>query len=214
MRSGILLCVTALAWGQSPQVSALERQRASIETQRSQLAAQQVNLTLQRESVRRQVPEAATAANAFFSANWASESMIGAADPAQFTCDPLAKDKADAMISANAEKNGLTPDVLRALIRQESSFYPCAVSQKGAMGLMQLMPGTAAQLNVMDPFDPADNVRAGSQYLRQLLDRYDGDLVLALSAYNAGPARVDAAGGIPAIKETREYVQKILGQKQ
>lgn len=105
----------------------------------------------------------------------------------------------------------ITPDLLRALIRKESANYPCAVSPKGALGLMQLMPNTAEELKVADPFDPGDNVRAGTQYLRSLLDRYNGDLVLALSAYNAGPARVDAAQGIPAIRETQDYVRSILG---
>jgi len=95
-------------------------------------------------------------------------------------------------------------------MQQESAFRPCAVSPKGAMGLMQLEPGTAADLGVKNPFDPADNVLGGARLLRQLLNRYDGDLSMTLSAYNAGSGRVDAAMGVPAIPETIDYVKRIL----
>ena len=205
------------AWAQTTtQPSAIERQRATLELQRSNMERQLSATTQQRTAVRRQMPELKVPANTFFTAGWTSEPMnpsLGASD-ASPTCDPVGREQMESMIKSNAEKNGLTPDVLRALIRQESAFYPCAVSSKGAMGLMQLMPGTAAELNVLNPFDPGENVRAGTQYLRQLLDRYDGDLVLALSAYNAGPSRVDAAGGVPEIKETKDYVNKILGDSR
>jgi soluble lytic murein transglycosylase-like protein len=116
----------------------------------------------------------------------------------------------DGTIRAAAEREGLQHGLLRAVIRQESGFDPCAVSRKGAMGLMQLMPATAADLSVSDPFDPAENVFAGARLLRTLLDRYKGDLPLALGAYNAGPGRVDAFGTIPPIPETIDYVRKIL----
>jgi len=86
------------------------------------------------------------------------------------------------------------------------------VSKKGALGLMQLMPATVVGLNVEDPFDPKENVDAGARFLKQLLQRYGGDVALALGAYNAGPARVDAAGDVPAIPETMDYVNDILTQ--
>ena len=101
--------------------------------------------------------------------------------------------------------------LLRAVIGQESAFHPCAVSSKGAQGLMQLMPEVASRLGVKDIFDPKQNVEAGAQYLKELLDKYKGDLSRALAAYNAGPAAVDQANGIPDIPETREYVESILG---
>jgi soluble lytic murein transglycosylase-like protein len=100
--------------------------------------------------------------------------------------------------------------LLRAVIRRESAFQPCAVSRSGAMGLMQLMPGTAFDLGVENPFDAEQNIDGGSRLLKSLLDRYGGDLSLALGAYNAGPARVDAIKAIPPIKETQDYVKHIL----
>jgi soluble lytic murein transglycosylase-like protein len=98
------------------------------------------------------------------------------------------------------------------VIGQESAFHPCAVSSKGAQGLMQLMPEVASRLGVKDVFDPKQNVAAGAQYLKELLDKYKGDLSKALAAYNAGPTAVDQANGIPDIPETRQYVESILGQ--
>ena len=104
----------------------------------------------------------------------------------------------------------LDPDLVNSVIRAESGFKPHAVSPKGAGGLMQLMPGTASQLGVTDTFDPQDNVTGGSRYLRELLERYNFDLVKALAAYNAGPGRVEQYRGVPPFRETRAYVARII----
>jgi soluble lytic murein transglycosylase-like protein len=125
-------------------------------------------------------------------------------------CDPLPASEVDSLVQQSAKNHGLDEQVLRGVIQQESAFRPCAVSAKGAMGLMQLMPATADQFGVPDPFNPKDNVEAGAAFLKQLLAHYGGDLTLALSAYNAGPAKVDAAAGIPKIPETQDYVNRIL----
>jgi len=116
----------------------------------------------------------------------------------------------DDLISEHAANNGVQPALVRAVIQVESGFNPSAISVKGAMGLMQLMPDTAAELGVFKPFDPEENIRGGVTYLRRLLDRYDGNEELALAAYNAGPAAVDRYGRrVPPYRETRNYVQKI-----
>jgi soluble lytic murein transglycosylase-like protein len=114
------------------------------------------------------------------------------------------------LIARYAEARGVRADLVRAVIQVESGYNPRAVSVKGAMGLMQLMPGTAAELGVRRPFDPEDNIRGGVAYLRQLLDRFDNNEELALAAYNAGPHAVDRYGNrIPPYKETRDYVRKV-----
>jgi soluble lytic murein transglycosylase-like protein len=114
------------------------------------------------------------------------------------------------VIRQHADQQGIRPDLVRAVIQVESNFNPRAVSPKGAMGLMQLMPATAAEFGVTDPFNPIENIRAGVRYLRQLLDRYDKNEQLALAAYNAGPGAVDKYGSkVPPYKETQNYVQKI-----
>lgn len=108
-----------------------------------------------------------------------------------------------------ADRHQIDPALIRAMISAESSWNPSAVSNKGALGLMQLMPATANELGVKDPFDPKENIEGGVRYLRSMLERYDGDLDRALAAYNAGGGAVDRAGGIPNYRETRNYVQKI-----
>ena len=111
-----------------------------------------------------------------------------------------------------AELYQLPIPLILALIRQESNFTLQAVSPKGAMGLMQLMPGTAASLGVRDPFDPRENILAGCRYFRQLLDYFQGNVPLALAGYNAGYHRVISAGcQVPAIKETQEFVTQVMG---
>ena len=101
-------------------------------------------------------------------------------------------------------------DLVKAVIQNESAYDPSAISSAGAMGLMQLMPGTAKMLGVEDPFDPVQNLEGGIKYLSQLADKYNGDLTKTLAAYNAGPGRVDAYGGIPPFAETQKYVRGIL----
>ena len=116
-----------------------------------------------------------------------------------------------ALISKVAVEQGIDERLLKAVVQAESDFNPDEVSRTGAMGLMQLMPDTARELGVVDPFNPYQNLTGGSKYLKQMLTRFNGDTSLALAAYNAGPGAVKRAGGIPNIAETKNYVSKILG---
>jgi soluble lytic murein transglycosylase-like protein len=116
----------------------------------------------------------------------------------------------DEMVSAASSSNHVDPDLIMILIGAESGFNAKAVSPKGALGLMQLMPQTAAHLGVGDPLDPAENVQGGTRYLRELLDRYHNDLIKALAAYNAGPKRVEQYRGVPPYPETQTYIAKML----
>jgi soluble lytic murein transglycosylase len=115
----------------------------------------------------------------------------------------------DGLIAAAARRHRLQPALVKAVVAAESGFDPRAVSRKGARGLMQLMPQTAAELGVADPLRPEENLRGGTRYLRAMLDRY-GETPLALAAYNAGPAAVDRYGRIPPYAETQDYVQRVL----
>jgi soluble lytic murein transglycosylase len=113
-------------------------------------------------------------------------------------------------IRSAADLYRLDPELIRAVIKVESSFNPFAVSEKGAMGLMQLMPDTAEEMQVAEPFEAEDNIMGGSRYLRKMLNLFEGDLKLSLAAYNAGPNKVLQYGRIPRIPETEKYVEKVL----
>jgi soluble lytic murein transglycosylase-like protein len=166
-----------------------------------------ISLAKQRVAVASALPEAHGAGDAggqsFFALSWPA---LGSG------CDPLPEDKLQPLIQQAAQKEGIGEDLLRAVAEQESAFRPCAVSPKGAMGLMQLMPATASELGVHDPFDPQESLVSGAHMLKQLLARFGGNPALALGAYNAGAARVEEAGGVPEIPETTRYVQQILAR--
>ncbi|MGN0018614.1 MAG: lytic transglycosylase domain-containing protein [Candidatus Gastranaerophilaceae bacterium] len=114
------------------------------------------------------------------------------------------------MIDKVAQKHGVDEKLVRALVRQESGFNPNATSHCGAQGLMQLMPATAKGLGVKDAYNPVQNVEGGVKYLKNLLNKYNGNVILALAAYNAGPGAVDKYDGVPPYKETQNYVKSIL----
>lgn len=137
--------------------------------------------------------------------------------PARVSCLGLSEGerraRADAIatpLAEYAERFDVEYELARAIVAVESCFDPKAVSRVGAQGLMQLMPTTAEALGVRDSFDVHENLRAGIQYFQQLHDRYNGDIVLALAAYNAGPGAVDRHGGIPPYRETENYVDRVL----
>jgi soluble lytic murein transglycosylase-like protein len=121
-----------------------------------------------------------------------------------------ARDRYEPYVMEHSTRHGLRPELVRAVIQVESAYNPRALSPKGAMGLMQLMPDTARVLGVQRPYDPEENIRGGTRYLRLLLDKYDGDEILALAAYNAGSGAVDRHGRkVPRYRETQDYVRKV-----
>jgi soluble lytic murein transglycosylase-like protein len=116
----------------------------------------------------------------------------------------------DSLIRRTARLYDVPPALVKAVVKTESNFQRHAVSRAGAQGLMQLMPSTASDLGVQDPFSPEENIHGGTRYLRAMIDRFAGDWKHALAAYNAGPGSVDLYGGIPPYRETREYVERVL----
>jgi soluble lytic murein transglycosylase-like protein len=124
---------------------------------------------------------------------------------------PPGENSLQKLITRTASHHAIDPDFVTSVVKAESGFNPAAVSPKGAGGLMQLMPQTAAALGVKDVLDAAANVEGGTKYLRQLLDQYDGDAVKALAAYNAGPGRVNQYGGVPPYRETQAFIARVVG---
>jgi len=202
---GLLACVAGTElWAQAPAAVDAD----SVAGQKSAIAAMQDSVARQRQSLQKQLGPHETAD--FFVLPRAEGLGAISIQPATAECPALPGAEVDSLVGQAAGREGLDADLLRRVMKQESGFHPCAVSKKGAMGLMQLMPATAEQFGVQDPFDARQNVNAGAKLLKQLLSRYNGDTTRALAAYNAGPAKVDAASGIPPIPETLDYVKLIL----
>ncbi len=217
VKADFLLCLLLVAAG----VNATGQQHDSAPPATSAPAAvntavdqaidqQRRSLFAQRASLKRQVGETNFAA-------LAGTTFYGTVRPVNYApmaaaCPPLESTKREDLISAAASRQAIEPDLLRAVMHRESGFHPCAVSTKGAMGLMQLMPATLAQFHVADPFDPAQSVYAGAAMLRTLLDRYQGDLKLALAAYNAGSSRIENSDPESYPAETKNYIADILAE--
>jgi soluble lytic murein transglycosylase-like protein len=185
----IVLLLGPMVLSAGDQKKAVDRQLAAAKRQRESLHVKR-------------------AADQFFQTSWLAEESP-AAPAVGGDCDKIPSAELEALIS-RMSLDGISPRLVHAIIEQESAGRPCAVSNKGALGLMQIMPDLARELNVNDAFDPEQNVRAGIRHLVQLTARYNGDLPKILAAYNAGAARVDASNGIPDIAETQAYVKSIL----
>jgi soluble lytic murein transglycosylase-like protein len=170
-------------------------------------AAQEASIKKQQESVRKQEAAAVSQDPAFFVASASNPDPGFEQEPA---CERPSASKIQELVEEGAKKSGLDTDLVRAVVRKESAYNPCAVSTKGAQGLMQLMPAVQTQFGVTDPFNAEQNISAGTLLLKQLLNTYGGDLSKALGAYNAGSARVDQFGGVPPYPETMQYVSGIL----
>jgi soluble lytic murein transglycosylase-like protein len=198
MPDPMLKLLAMMILSSASQDDPISKQKASIEAQKAALGSQ-------RAAVRRQAHMSPDAGGAFFV-------TFDSAQPASAGCEPLPLLRRQTLIDQASRRAGIRPELLEAVMEQESGFRPCSVSVKGAVGLMQLMPATSAKLGVVDPFDPDQNVAGGASLLKELFDRYSGDLNRVLGAYNAGAARVDEAGGVPAIPETTSYVENILGR--
>ncbi len=135
--------------------------------------------------------------------------LDGKAQSHQILNRAFTQEDIDAAIEQAAARHNVDPSLVRSVVKVESNFNPNAVSRKGAMGLMQLMPSTARSLNVSNPFDPQQNVDAGVRHLRTLLDNYRGNVSLSLAAYNAGTGAVSRSAGVPRFRETQNYVRRI-----
>lgn len=198
----VLLASTGSSQEVSPQVAAAARQMEQTQ------AAMAVSVQKQVASFRKpgKVVGASTSAGFFV-----TESDL-ALTPGEGTsdCDVMPALQLENLVTKAAVAERVSPDLIRAVIQQESGGRPCAISSKGAMGLMQLMPGTAGDLGVDDALDAESNILGGAKFLRKLLDRYSGDINRALGAYNAGPERVDEFHGLPPFPETMNYVDTIM----
>jgi len=202
--------------GHAPGQGADSAMQASVARQAEAIARMQISIEKQRAALRAAHPEsAAGGGGTFFTIPFtpSSRPSFALSWPALGAgCDPLPEAELTPLIQKAAQHEGLDASLLRAVAEQESGFRSCAISLKGAMGLMQLMPATVQELGVRDPFDPAESLLSGAHFLKQLLGRFGGDTALALGAYNAGPERVEESGGVPQIPETLRYVQQILSK--
>lgn len=224
----LTLLTSVLAQTPDAQASVRDRMLAAVAKQREAAQRQAAALGLGQAlgQARESTPIPLSPSEDFFFTPWPRPE--GFTDPARpaaappesnapvkttgigFNCAPLPGDQIDGLVSDAARRHAVSSDLLRAVIRQESGGYPCAVSPVGAQGLMQLMPDTAQHLRIRNPIDPRQSVDGGARYLRELLDRYGGDVERALGAYNAGPGAVDKYGGVPPYAETQGYVANIL----
>jgi hypothetical protein len=194
------LLTAAMAWAQSPPVPSTPAPTQS--PMEESLAKQRASLMKQVASAMGKPP---TPAASFFTVPWVETPVPFSQPP----CDPVPAAELDKMVAENAQQQGVKEELIRGVINQESGGRPCAVSGKGAQGLMQLMPATAQELGVKNPFDPHQSIEGGTKLLKQLLVKYKDDVSLALAAYNAGEGNVDKAGGVPQIPETQNYVNSI-----
>ncbi|MBV9940024.1 MAG: lytic transglycosylase domain-containing protein [Acidobacteriaceae bacterium] len=210
--TAVLLSAFGISAWALPEQTAIDQQLASVKLQRESVQKQMVAI---RKTSPKPLLITSAPAPIAMPITALQPVAISVAMPLwaapQMDCPPIEEAEAEELINAAAAKQTLSPALLRSVIKHESAFRPCAISVKGAQGLMQLMPSTAEQFGVIDPFDPKQNIRGGAAFLRQLLNRYGGDLKLALSAYNAGAGRVEASGGVPDLLETQSYVGSILG---
>jgi len=179
--------------------------RGSDSTNSAARAAQEASVEKQRASVRAQQTAAVAQDPSFFVSNLPEQGP-------EIVRELVPPQKIREIVDEGAKQSGLDADLVRAVVKRESAYNPWATSTKGAQGLMQLMPSVQAQFGVTDPYDPKQNVGAGTRLLKQLLDQFDGDLPRALGAYNAGPARVEQWGGVPPFPETMQYVTGILSE--
>ena len=182
--------------------------QAAEPDQRQSRALQLASAEKQKASVRIQKAVIAEQHPSVFLASSRQPSWMDAI--ADIPCEPSSPAEIREIIDQGAQRTGLDTKLVHAVVRKESAYNPCATSSKGAQGLMQLMPVTQLQFGVTNPYDPKQNVEAGAKLLKQLLDQYGGDLAKALSAYNAGPTRVEQYGGVPPFPETINYVSGIL----
>ncbi len=183
----------AVAW---PQTSGGDSSMAASVVQQRAAALKQVAAVMGKEP---------TPAASFFTVPWVETPVPSSSPP----CDLLPAGDLAKLVEQSAQQESVKAELIRAVIAQESGGRPCAVSWKGAQGLMQLMPATSQQFGVKDPFDPQQNVEAGTKLLKQLLTKYNNDVSLALAAYNAGSGSVERNGGVPDIAETQKYVNDI-----
>jgi soluble lytic murein transglycosylase-like protein len=193
----------ALTQTQTPAIPPPTQDANNVQSAMAEsLAKQRMSLIKQVASAMGKPP---TPAPSFYTVPWVETPVPFSSPP----CDPVPEPELTKLVQESAQQEGVKPELIRAVIAEESGARPCAVSWKGAQGLMQLMPATSEQFGVKDPFDPRQSVEAGTKLLKQLLAKYNNDVSLALAAYNAGEGRVDKDGGVPQIPETQHYVTDI-----